>query len=311
MRQEDFYFLSSDQKTKLHAIKWMPDEKGYHAILQITHGMQEYIGRYREFAEYFVKKGFLVVGHDCLGHGDSVQDVDEYGFFSEKHPSGTLIRDMHTFRMLVQKENKGKPYFMLGHSMGSYMLRKYITRYSKGLSGAVIVGTGCMPDRLMRVGMGTCRALAKRYGWHYRSRFVKALSFMGPYRQYDVTGQAIEKNWLTKDLRIARAFYKDPKCCFDFTVNGYYGLMEAVYYDNQVKNVLKVSKDLPILIVSGDKDPVGDMGKGTIKVYRQYKKAGITDLSLKLYAGDRHEILNETDRKAVYSDIYKWVYKHT
>lgn len=94
-------------------------------------------------------------------------------------------------------------------------------------------------------------------------------------------------------------------------MNGYYGLMEAVYYDNQVKNVLKVSKDLPILIVSGDKDPVGDMGKGTIKVYRQYKKAGITDLSLKLYAGDRHEILNETDRKAVYSDIYKWVYKHT
>lgn len=307
MIQENFEFLSADGKTKIHAVKWTNDQKEYSAILQITHGMQEYIERYREFAEFLTQRGFLVVGHDHLGHGESVSSPDEYGFFTEKNPSNTLIRDMHTLWMLVQKENRGMPYFMLGHSMGSYLLRKYLTLNSSRICGAVIVGTGCMPDVSMKLGMQICRRLGKTRGWHYRSPLVKKLSFMGPYRKYDVKGRKTEKNWLTKDIQIAEKYYKDPKCRFDFTVNGYYGLMETVYYDNQPKNTAKIRKTLPILLISGDKDPVGDMGKGVKKVYRQYQDAGLSDVTMRLYENDRHELLNEMDRSDVYEEIYTWL----
>ncbi len=309
MRKTDFEFLSADKKTKVHAVKWTPDAGEWTAVLQITHGMQEYIERYEEFAEFLTDRGFLVVGHDHLGHGESVLSEKEYGFFSEEKPSDTLILDMHTLRRLVQKENKEKPYFMLGHSMGSYLLRKYITRYAKGLDGAVIVGTGNMPDGLMKLGMCICSVLGRKYGWHYRSRLVKSLSFLGPYRKYDVTGKRIADNWLTRDLEIARKFYEDSKCSFDFTVNGYYGLMEAVYYDSQPEYIRRIKKSLPLLLVSGDNDPVGNMGKGVKKVYRQYKEAGISDVKLRLYPGARHEILNETNRNLVFEEIYRWISK--
>lgn len=307
MIQEDFQFLSADKKTTIHGMKWLPDRECTKAVLQITHGMQEYIGRYTEFAQFLAGKGIAAVGHDHLGHGDSVASPSEYGYFTDSRPSDTLIKDMHTVRKQIQKEYKDLPYFMLGHSMGSYMLRKYITKYSKGLAGAVIVGTGSMPDGLMILGMGICRFLAGRYGWNYRSRLVKSLSFLGPYRRYDVTGRDIRRNWLTRDLEIAKRFYRDPKCTFDFTVNGYFGLMQAVYYDNQPKYIEEIRKSLPLFLVSGDADPVGDMGRGVKKVYRQYKRAGISDVSMKLYQGGRHEILNETDRDLVYEDIYGWL----
>ena len=156
MIQEDFQFLSADKKTTIHGMKWLPDRECTKAVLQITHGMQEYIGRYTEFAQFLAGKGIAAVGHDHLGHGDSVASPSEYGYFTDSRPSDTLIKDMHTVRKQIQKEYKDLPYFMLGHSMGSYMLRKYITKYPKHLSGAVIVGTGSMPDVLMKAGMGIC-----------------------------------------------------------------------------------------------------------------------------------------------------------
>lgn len=307
MRQENFQFLSADKKTKIHGVTWLPDHGEYKAVLQITHGMHEYIERYREFAEFLTDRGILVAGHDHLGHGESVSSPAEYGFFTEKNPSDALIADMHAVRKRIQKEHRTCPYFMLGHSMGSYMLRKYITRHPGHLSGAVIVGTGSMPDGQMKMGMGICRFLGMVRGWHYKSALIKKLSFMGPYRQYDLTGKKIENNWLTKDIEIAQRYFKDAKCRFDFTVNGYYGLMEAVYYDNQPGHIAKIPKDLPLLLISGDKDPVGNMGKGVKKAYRQYREAEIADLTLKLYKNDRHEILNETDRRDVYEDVYAWI----
>ncbi len=307
MIQEHFSFLSADGKTQIHAVKWMPDTREWSAVLQITHGMQEYIERYQEFAGFLTDHGFLVVGHDHLGHGDSVSSPEDYGYFTEKNPSDTLVSDMHTLRSMVQKENPSLPYFMLGHSMGSYMLRKYITMYPENLWGAIIVGTGSMPDATMKLGMKLCRMFKTLRGWHFKSRLIKKLSFAGPYQQYDVTGQNIENNWLTKDLKIAEKYYQDPKCAYAFTVNGYYGLMEAVYYDNQPENIAKIPKTLPIFLVSGEKDPVGDMGAGVKKVYHQYQAAGMEDITWKLYENDRHELLNELDRREVFEEIYAWM----
>jgi alpha-beta hydrolase superfamily lysophospholipase len=310
MREEVFGFLSKDGRTKIHAVKWLPESGKYRAVLQINHGMVEYIERYRGFAEYMTKQGFLVVGYDHIGHGGSVVSEEELGFFDEKHPSDILVADMHQFRKKLQGENPGKPYFMLAHSMGSYMLRKYLCIHGENLSGAIVMGTGCMPDKTMKLGMTLCRIIAAFRGWHYRSRFMQSLSYDKPYKKYDLTGANPQNSWLTKDVDCVQKYYSDPKCTFLFTVNGYYGLMEAVYFDNQMEHINRMQKDLPILLVSGADDPVGNFGTGVKMVYDKFRTAGMNDVTCKLYESDRHEILNETDKEYIYEDISAWLNKH-
>ena len=159
-KEEQFSFLSKDGKTKIHAVKWMPESGEYRAVLQITHGMVEYIERYKPFAEFLNDQGVLVVGHDHLGHGASVASEEELGYFAEPDPSDTLVEDMHTLRTTIQTENPGVPYFMMGHSMGSYMLRKYLCIHPEGVAGAVIMGTGAMPDSTMKFGLFLGRTIA-------------------------------------------------------------------------------------------------------------------------------------------------------
>lgn len=308
-KEEQFRFLSANGETMIHAVKWIPEDGNYCAILQITHGMIEYIERYRPFAEYLAGQGILVVGHDHLGHGASVRSENEWGYFA-KNPSDTLIEDMHKLRELVQKENSGVPYFMMGHSMGSYMLRKYLCIHNENLAGAIIMGTGCESDFMMKFGMFLCRTVAAVRGWNYRSKFIQSLSYGKPYKKYDVYGKDHTNSWLTKDVAHVDRYYADPRCTFLFTVNGYYGLMEAVYYDNQPEHIAKMPKDLPVFLVSGADDPVGNCGEGVKQVYHKMKDAGIEDITYKLYEDDRHEILNETDRDKVFADIYAWLNVH-
>ena len=308
-KEEQISFLSKNGKTMIHAVKWLPENGEFRAILQITHGMVEYIERYRPFAEYLTEQGFMVVGHDHLGHGASVNSEEEWGYFGE-HPSDILVEDMHQLRTKIQSENPGVPYFMMAHSMGSYMLRKYLCIHNENLSGAIIMGTGCVPDSTMKFGMWLCKVIAAFRGWNYRSKLMQSLSYSKPYRKFDLYGKDYTNSWLTKDEEHVKKYYGDPRCTFMFTVNGYYGLMEAVYFDNQMENIKKVPKDLPIFMVSGEQDPVGDLGEGVKKVYHMYKNAGIEDLTYKLYENDRHEILNETDRQQVFSDIYAWLNVH-
>lgn len=307
-KEENFSFQSKDGKTTIHAVKWIPEGGQYKAVLQIVHGMVEFIERYRPFAEYMNEQGFLVVGHDHLGHGASVTSQEEWGFIADvEHPSDVLVSDMHKLRKIVQGENPQIPYFMLGHSMGSYMLRKYLCRHNKKLAGAVIMGTGREADSVTKLGLTICKIMASIRGWHYRSKLMQSLSYSKPYKQYDLYGKDLTNSWLTKDEDIARAYYNEPRCTFMFTLNGYRALLEAVYYDNQMENIQKVPQELPLLFVSGADDPVGNMGMGVKRVYSMYKLARMKDITYKLYEGDRHEILNELDRKQVYADIAAWL----
>lgn len=305
-KKEIFTFLSSDKKTKLHAVKWMPESGEYTAILQIAHGMIEYVERYEEFACYMANRGYLVVGHDHLGHGESVESPEDWGYIADKNGARHMIEDMNKLRLMTEKENPGLPYFMLGHSMGSYLLRRYLTEYGKGLAGALVVGTGSVPDIATKAGMLVIRCIARFKGWRYRSKFVENLLFSGAYHKFSMDGKDLERSWLTKDVEIAAKYYKEPRCTFHFTLNGYDALIKTVYYDNQAKNTAKIPKELPIILLSGADDPVGNMSKGVLLVKKQLKEAGIKDLTCKLYENDRHEILNETDRDVVYRDILKW-----
>lgn len=306
---ETFQFLSKDGKTKIHAVKWLPKNGRVRAIMQISHGMIEYIERYDEFACYLANRGFLVVGNDHLGHGASIHGESEWGYFTAKKPSETVVADIYQVTRILRSQYPDRPFFILGHSMGSFLLRRYLTLHSEDVTGAVICGTGSQPDWLTGVGMVICRLFTLFRGGHYRSRFVTDIAFGKDYARYDLTGADVSNSWLSKNEESVRAYYQDPRCTFLFTVNGYYGLLSTIRYGNQMKHIRKIRKNLPVFFISGETDPVGNFGEGVKKAYAQYRQAGIRDVKIKLYPDDRHEILQETDREQVFEDVYQWCKK--
>ena len=159
MKKRTFHFLSADKQTQIHAVKWEPGQGEVKGILQISHGMVEYVERYAEFAEYMVGNGFMVVGNDHLVHGKSVESEECWGYFAPKRGSDIVVEDLNHLRKIIQKECPGVPYFMLGHSMGSFLLRKYLSKYGSGLQGAVIMGTGSQSNAALALGKLICRSL--------------------------------------------------------------------------------------------------------------------------------------------------------
>lgn len=299
MRQE-FYFDSRSGKDRLHAVRWVPEGK-VAAVLQIVHGMAEHIERYDGFASYLAERGVLVVGHSHLGHGKSVKKAEDLGFFAEPDGNGCVVGDIHTLRTRTQTEYPGVPYFILGHSMGSFLTRQYLTDHSAGLAGAVIMGTGDMPVPVLKLAKGVCVLLAKVKGWRYRSQLVNSM-VVGGYEK------KLGLGWLSKNEENVARYASAPLCGFCFTLNGFYGLFTAFHAAVSREMAGQVPRDIPTLFVSGAEDPVGDCGKGVKSVYRRYCDHG-AGAEMKLYAGDRHEILNEDDRMQVYEDILKWMYR--
>ncbi len=301
--REEFYYPSRDGRTQIHAVEWTPDGE-VRGVLQICHGMVEYIERYHEFAEYMCGHGYCVVGHDHLGHGKSVVDEADYGYFPEKDGNQCVIEDIHQLRKTVSGKYPGVPYLMLGHSMGSFLMRQYLTVYGEGLSGAVIMGTGYQPFPILAAGQMICRVTALFKGWRYRSRFVDNLSFGSFNKRFEPSETGRE--WVTSDAEHQKKYVGDPLCMFRFTLGGYYQMFEGMKTLNRKESLKKVPRDLPILFTAGADDPVGAFGKNVRKVYRRYKKAGCKRVAVKLYAGLRHEILNETKREEVYEDLYRF-----
>ncbi len=308
--KKEYSFPSSDGITKIHVISWIPDEGAPKAVLQIVHGMIEYIDRYDEFANYMTTKGFIVIGHDHLGHGKSVRSDEDLGFIADNNPSDKLIHDINRLRNATVKKYPDLPYFILGHSMGSYLLRKYISQYGDGLAGAIVMGTGCESDIATLGGLALIKAKAKKFGWHYRDTKVRDLTYTAPYKKYNLDGTDISNSWLSKNEENVAAYYSNPLNTFTFTLNGYEALLTTVLYTNQKKNIDSIPKNLPILIVSGEDDPVGNLGAGVKKVYQKFVQAGIKDVVCHLFPNDRHEILNETDREDVYAYISDWLDEH-
>ena len=302
--KKDFYFLSKDGETNIHASEWIP-EGDPKAVLQICHGMVEYIGRYSDFAEYLAKAGFYVTGHDHLGHGESVTSDDKHGWFHESRGNEYLIGDIHELRKTTERKYPDVPYFIMGHSMGSFLTRQYITSYGSGIKGAIIMGTGSYPVALLKSGIFLSNAISAIMGPEHRSRIIDNIAF-GSYNKHFKTARTTH-DWLTKDGGIVDRYLADPWCTFMFTARAYNQMFNGIEQAQDKENVARIPKDLPILIISGDNDPVGGFGKGVMQAFETYKKAMIKDLNIKLYPEDRHEILNETDRGQVYEDIKKWL----
>ena len=308
MTKREFTYPSTDGRTKIHAIEWIPDGE-VKAVLQMCHGMVEYIDRYHDFATYLTDRGIYVVGHDHLGHGQSVCSAGEYGYFPQPDGNKLVIGDIHKLRMMTKEKYANVPYFMLGHSMGSFLLRQYLTMHSKGLAGAIIMGTGHQPLMILKAGQLVCKITAAVKGWKYRSEFVNNLSFGSFNKKFEPA--ETPKDWVTSYKPIRDMYVKDPLTSFTFTVGGYYQMFEGMKVLDTKGSVDRIRKDIPVFFVAGEDDPVGDFGKGVQRIYEKYKSAGIKDTSIKLYKGDRHEILNEVDREQVYEDLYCWIVSKT
>lgn len=303
--KREFTYLSADGKTNIHAVEWKPEQGEVKAVLQIIHGMVEFIDRYEEFAEYLTQRGIAVVGNDHLGHGMSVISRDEYGFFCEKNGNAAVLKDIHHLKKLTEKSFGNIPYYMLGHSMGSFLLRQYLCLRGEELDGAVIMGTGTKPVPLLKTGRGLCRAMAAIFGWHHRSILIDRMAFGGYNKHFKPARTA--GDWLTKDESIVDRYLADERCTFRFTLNGYYNLFYSMETASKKSSLRRMPKDLPVLFVSGREDPVGDFGAGVEQVEKKFREAGMENITQKLYETDRHEILNETDRSAVYEDLYHWL----
>lgn len=299
MLKREFFYPSKDGRTQIHGIEWIPEGE-IKAVVQLCHGMVEYIDRYDCFASYLAEKGFYVTGHDHLGHGLSVTEEKKLGYFH--HPDGNecVIGDIHELRTKTQEKYPLVPYFMLGHSMGSFLLRQYLGRYSKGISGAVIVGTGDQPNIAVCGGKFFCKLIAAFKGWEYRSPFINHLS-IGNFEK------KLGKAWISRDEENVRKYTADPLCSFTFTLNGFYNLFDGIHKMNRQEAAGAIRKDLPVLFTAGEEDPVGNCGKGVKRVYERYRSYGMEDVSIRLYPKDRHEILNETDKDQVFEDIYCWL----
>lgn len=305
VKREELYFDSRDNANKIHAVKWIPDREKPVFILQIIHGMAEYIERYDEFACALAEKGVLVVGEDHLGHGKSVGENGTCGYFCERDAATVVVRDSHRLKKMVQEKYPGVPYIILGHSLGSYILRNYLCRYGTGIQAAIIMGTGMQSKAMVRSGKVILAVQKVLCGSKHPSRLMDELSF-GNYNK-KIADAKTKMDWLTKDEKMVEAYIADPMCGFTFTVNGFQTIMELVNRLHKKENLEKIPKDLPVLFVSGAEDPVGEYGEGVKRAYQSLVDAGMKNVEIRMYDNDRHELLNETDRETVYEDIYQWI----
>ncbi len=268
-------------------------------VVQIAHGMCEYFERYDDLAEYLTELGFAVCGNDHLGHGDSVNDDSELGYFSAEHGWENCVEDMYSLTKMMKKNYPDKPYFLLGHSMGSFLSRAFVTRHGKSLSGAVFCGTSGGMEGIPAL-LTVIDGMKAVHGDKYRSKAVNKLAF-GAYTR-KIPDKVCEYDWISRDADIVSKYSRDPKCNFIFTLNGFENLIKLLWYVSNEKWFDAYPADLPTYLIAGSADPVGNYGKGVLKVFNRLSAKGC-DVEMKIYEGARHELVNETNKKEVYSDI--------
>lgn len=303
---EDFFKFKSSTGTEISARKWIdPEVKEFKGIIQLVHGMQEHIGRYSEFAEFLASNGYIVIGHDNLGHGNTAKSENDFGYFADKNGWDRLVEDIHILQNKIHNEYPNLPYIVMGHSMGSLIVRTYATKYNDAISGIIISGTSGQ-----KYGLTSGRLLIKLIsafkGKKYKSKLVEYLitgSFNKKFKPNRTTS-----DWICSDETEVDKFIYDEKCGKPFTLQAYYDLLSGTKYLSSQKNVNKTI-NVPILIFSGAKDPVGQNGKGVLRVYKMLKKDEKRNVYLRLFKNGRHEMLNEVNKLEVYNFILDWLDK--
>ena len=296
-------FPSSDGKHSVSAEIYIPEDIEPRGILQISHGMIDYIGRYGNLIEALTASGYVVAGHDHLGHGRTAESPEELGYFAERDGWELVVGDIYGMNTYLHAEFPRLPIVLFGHSMGSFMGRLYVAKYPDTVAGFIIHGTGGR-NPLLGAGKMLARIIRAAKGGSYRSSLITNLAFGSYNKHYDPSEG--HNAWLTRDGAQVSGRDEDPFTSYMFTVSGFIDLFEALGRSNSDEWFDSYPKDLPTLIMSGEDDPVGDYGKGVRFVYENLEKRSAR-VELKLYEGARHELFNETNRDEVFCDIVYWL----
>ena len=298
-------FPSSNNINTVHYYIYQDSSVPKKGILQVSHGMCEYFLRYDDFARFLAKEGYIVCGNDHIGHGNSISKYDDLGYFGEQEGHRCLVEDVHTLTMILKKRYPGLPFILMGHSMGSFIVRAYLDKYSEDIDGAIISGTSG-GNIFAGAGISAAKFLIDSKGSRYRSDFLKRLASFSTDKRYDAHYDP-DFDWLTRDRKVIDRYKADKRCNFTFTANGYLNLFTLLKNVSSPSWGRQIRKDLPVYIFSGSDDPVGDYGKGVKRVYHHLIKIGIENVSLRLYEKGRHEMLNEINRNEVYQYVLKWL----
>lgn len=303
------YFLADDE-TKIYYFKWLPDEE-IKGIMLIAHGMAEHSERYDDFADFLNRNGFAVFANDQRGHGKTAGSTDKVGFVSHENGWKIMVNDFLKMKKEAKKQYPDVPLFAIGHSMGTFILRDIVltgNNASSDLKGIILSGTGCGLGLMGQIGKLIFKSEISKKGASGKSQLLHNMSF-GKYNK-SFRPNRTEFDWLSTNNENVDKYIKDPYCGTVFSASFFRDLAHGIEKVNNFKNIKNVSKNVPILLISGENDPVGNFTKGVKRVYRDYTRVGVSDIKMKFYEGFRHEILNEAGKEKVYQDIFDWILEH-
>lgn len=304
MKVKEFSFKSATGVCTIHGCEYEPENGEVKAVVVLHHGMAEHQVRYRDFIEYLTENGIAVFMHDMANHGKSNQNVEETGYFGEKDGYKHLVKDMKTVFDMAKCAFPDKKIIAMGHSMGSFITRCFTAWYSDaGFSAAIYMGTGGA-NPAAAAGDVLSSVLAKIQGSKHKSKFIDKVTFGSYNKKFE--GRT-NFDWLTRDSKIVDKYIADDYCGFLFSLQGMNDLVKLNICANSADWYNSVPKDIPILVISGDMDPVGNYGAGLREIHERLIESGHTKAQLKLYNGGRHEILNEINKDEVYADILAFI----
>lgn len=295
-------FQLKSQAGPIHCTLWLPQNEP-RGLVQIVHGIAEYAARYHDFAKFLTDRGFVVVGNDHPGHGYSVSPKHGLGYLTNGWMES--VRVIHMLYKKMRETYPNIPYFMLGHSMGSFLLRTYLFTYHTDLTGVMLSGTGWMPPAALRAGKLLCREEAARLGAENTSELLQSIIFQGFNKKF--APNRTPYDWICSNEVVVDAYAADPLCNWTPSIQLCAEVVKGLLMIENRSNLVRMQKTLPVFFFSGQLDPVGNMGTGTIQAVRAFKQAGMKDVLLELYPYMRHECLNETGKEKVYGDVFAWM----
>lgn len=305
MLSKNFTFITKDS-LKMNMYKWEPKDKdSVKGIINIAHGMAESAIRYKRFARILVDNGFIVYAGDHRGHGLTCSNIEDLGYICDNDGFHTMVEDLKGINSFIKEEKPNLPIIIMGHSMGSFLTQRYIEEYGDTVNGAIISGTNRNSSLMLNFGIFISSIEMRIRGRKAKSKLLDGMIF-GTYNKR-IHKNKTRVDWLTRDEEEVEKFINDPYCGTVFTTSFFYDLMKGLKITHKEENLKKIPKNLPILIFSGDADPVGRYGKGVDNLINLYKSLGIKNLHYKIYKDGRHEMLNEINNEEVFEDIINWL----